>query len=81
VGEWFYYKSKYHAQIDAQVARMSNDLKMFLSENKGMLRSIRFAGNYDIPGHIQIAVYKDGKYIFDSETLNPKKFFSIKNFG
>lgn len=78
IGEWFYYKSKYHAEIDSQVAKLSNELKLFLAENKGMLRSLRFSNNYEISKNINIAVYKDGVYIFGN--FKPKKIYWNKEF-
>lgn len=71
IGEWFYYKAKYHAEIDSQVAALSNELKVYLAENKGMLRSLRFSKNYDIGDNIKIAVYKDGTYMFGN--FKPEK--------
>jgi len=78
VGEWFYYKSRYRAEIDSQVSKLSNELKLFLAENKGMLRSLRFSNNYEISKNINIAVYKDGVYIFGN--FKPKKIYWNKEF-
>ncbi|ACM92135.1 histidine kinase [Nautilia profundicola AmH] len=64
IGEWFYYKAKYHSEIDSQISQLSNELKLYLAENKGMLRSLRFSKNYNIGDNIKIAVYKDGTYMF-----------------
>ncbi|WP_459978465.1 sensor histidine kinase [Nautilia lithotrophica] len=80
IGEWFYYKSKVHAEIDSQVASLSNELKLFLAENRGMLRSLRFSQNYEIGKEkdIKIVIYKDGKYMFGN--FKPVKVFWNKEF-
>jgi two-component system OmpR family sensor kinase len=80
VGEWFYFKSKYHAQIDSQVSQLSSELKLFLAENKGMLRSLRFGNEYEINGkkNIKIAFYMNGNYMFGN--FKPRKIYHDREF-
>jgi len=78
IGEWFYYKAKYHAEIDSQVAALSNELKVYLAENKGMLRNLRFSKNFEIAEGIKLAVYKDGTYMFGN--FKPSKVFWDREF-
>jgi two-component system OmpR family sensor kinase len=74
IGEWFYYKSKYHAEIDTQVAKLSNDLKLFLAKNKGMLRRVRFGQSIDIQKSFNIAIYKNGNFVFGDFKPSKVKF-------
>lgn len=80
IGEWFYFKSKYHAQIDSQASKLSNELKLFLAENKGMLRKLRYSQTKNIPEikDINIAVFKNGEYMFGN--FKPSKIHWNKEY-
>jgi len=85
VGEWFYYKTKYHAQIDSQVNALAGELKVFLAENKGIMKKLRFLSQEDVGKIVKdfkIAVYKNGIYVFGSfkpQDIDFSKNFWIKN--
>jgi len=76
VGEWFYYKGKYHSEIDSQVSALGSELKLFFAQNKER-GWMRFADLQNIH-NFKIAVYKNGTYI--KGNFQPEKVLWEREF-
>ena len=77
IGEWIYYNSRKHFIIDSQVSELSSKLKLFLTENRGMLKKLRYEGYFPYE-NIDIAVYKNGRFLFGGfkTVLSHKEFWN-----
>lgn len=72
IGEFFYYQIKYNNIISLQVKELKNELNIFFVNKKKIFI------NKPLPDNFQIAVFKDGRFIYGN--FNPKEINFNKEF-